>query len=82
MPRVPRLVLQGDRDTFGSPDEIRAAVGAEPLVTVVDLPGADHGFRVAKAAAFSAADLRARVVAAVDAFVGSAASARQPGQLQ
>jgi predicted alpha/beta-hydrolase family hydrolase len=67
---VPRLVLQGSKDTFGTPAEIQAAMGSAPGIRLVELPGADHGFRVAKAASFSAADLRARVLAEVGLFVG------------
>lgn len=37
---VPLLVLQGDRDPFGTPEEIRAAV---PGIEVVPVPGGDHG---------------------------------------
>jgi uncharacterized protein len=67
---VPRLVLQGSKDTFGTPAEIQAAMGSAPGIRLVELPGADHGFRVAKAASFSAADLRARLLAEVGLFVG------------
>ena len=67
---VPRLVLQGGKDTFGTPAEIQAVMGSAPGIRLVELPGADHGFRVAKAASFSAADLRARVLAEVGLFVG------------
>jgi len=67
---VPRLVLQGSKDPFGTPAEIREAMGAAPGIRLVELPGADHGFRVAKAASFSDADLRARVLAEVGLFVG------------
>jgi len=42
MARVPTLVIQGERDPFGTPDEFPA--GTE--LTVV--PGADHSFRVPK----------------------------------
>ena len=66
---VPRLVLQGTKDTFGTPDEIRAAMGLAPGIHLVELPGADHGFRVAKAAPFTAADLRLRVLTEVGGFV-------------
>ena len=66
---VPRLVLQGTKDSFGTADEIRAAMGAAPGVRIVELPGADHGFRVAKGASFSPADLRLRVLAAVTEFL-------------
>lgn len=68
-PRVPRLVLQGTRDTFGTPEEIRVAAGGDPGVRLVELPGADHGFRLAKAAPVSAADLRAVLLAAVREFL-------------
>lgn len=66
---VPRLVLQGSLDTFGTPEEIRLAMGTVPGIRLVELPGADHGFRVARAASFTAADLRARVVAEVGRFL-------------
>ena len=49
-PTVPRLVLQGTKDSFGTPDEIRAAIGASPGITVVELPGADHGYRIGRKA--------------------------------
>jgi uncharacterized protein len=66
---APRLVLQGTSDSFGTPDETRAAMGAAPGIRVVELPGADHGFRVAKNAGFTAADLRSRVLAEVTDFL-------------
>ena len=88
-PTVPRLVLQGSRDSFGSPEEIRAAIGNAREISVVDLPGADHGFRIAKArsaasgasnrtpiaksSSFSAADLRSAVVAEVSRFISAVA---------
>lgn len=37
---VPVIVIQGDRDAFGTADEVRAAA---PGVTVVTVPGGDHG---------------------------------------
>ena len=63
---MPRLVLQGTRDTFGSADELTAdlaAADAADEVVVVPLPGADHGFKTPAGAAFRPADLRALVVA-------------------
>ena len=47
-PTAPRLVLQGSKDSFGTPEEIRAAIGTAEGVSVVELPGADHGYRIAK----------------------------------
>ena len=66
---VPRLVLQGTRDSFGTPAEIRAAMGGAPGVRITELPGADHGFRVAKGASFGPADLQQRVLDAVTDFL-------------
>ena len=72
-PNVPRLVLQGSKDSFGTPGEIRAAIGESPTITVVELPGADHSFRIAKSSAVTPADLRRTLVTEVSGFVGTAA---------
>ena len=41
---VPVLVVQGDRDPFGTAAEVRRAVGrSRPGVRVVPVPGGDHG---------------------------------------
>jgi predicted alpha/beta-hydrolase family hydrolase len=66
---VPRLVLQGTSDSFGTPDEIRAAMGVAPGIRIVELPGVDHSFRVAKNAAVSPADVRSRVLTEVAGFL-------------
>ena len=66
---VPRLILQGSKDSFGTPEEIRAAMGAAPGVRIVELPGVDHSFRVARGASLSPADLRSRVLAEVTGFL-------------
>ena len=45
--RTPLLVIQGTRDTFGTPDDITAAMAAVPgPVTVVPVEGGDHSFAV------------------------------------
>ena len=59
--RVPLLVVQGERDPFGGPDDIRqafAAAGAR--VEVVDVPHGGHGFEV-RAKDSRQADVHARV---------------------
>jgi uncharacterized protein len=68
-PEVPRLVLQGSRDTFGSAEDARCATAGRPEVRVVELPDADHSFRLVKGAATTAADLREQVVTEVARFV-------------
>jgi uncharacterized protein len=45
--RIPLLVVQGTRDTFGTPGDIRDAMIAVPApVTVVPVEGGDHSFAV------------------------------------
>lgn len=71
-PSVPRLVLQGSKDTFGRPDEIRAAAPPDETgVIVVELPGADHGFRLPKASIFTPAQQRERIVASVTHLIAA-----------
>ena len=45
---VPTLFCSGTRDSFGTPEELRAAVTNVPKATVELLDGADHGFDVLK----------------------------------
>jgi uncharacterized protein len=70
-PAAPRLVLQGSSDAFGRPAEIRAASGDVTGIRLVELPGTDHGFKVAKSSGFTVADLRAAVLNEVSGFVES-----------
>lgn len=70
-PAVPRLVLQGTKDAFGTAEEVRAATSADAGVVVMELPGADHSFRVAKAAELTAAALRTRLLDSVAAFLST-----------
>jgi len=70
-PDVPRLVLQGSKDSFGTADEIRTAIGEAFGVTVVELPDADHGFRIGKSSAMSPADLRMMLITQVSRFIAA-----------
>ncbi|MCW3158347.1 alpha/beta family hydrolase [Micropruina sonneratiae] len=67
----PVLVIQGESDPFGSPDDVRAAAleagGARPLVVAV--PGAHSFGPRTKAARAGAAELRRTIVDAVAGFV-------------
>jgi predicted alpha/beta-hydrolase family hydrolase len=60
---VPTLVVQGERDAFGTPEEFPA----DRELTAV--PGGDHGFRVPKRGPVSAEEAMAIVVEAVLEFV-------------
>ena len=48
----PMLVVQGSRDTFGTPDELRPAFESlMPPATLHVIEGGDHSFKVARAGA-------------------------------
>ena len=79
---IPALVIQGERDPFGSPDEVRAALAAAGIppasagaapegVAVLGVPGT-HSFTPRTKAALAAADeLAALIVDPVAAFVAA-----------
>jgi predicted alpha/beta-hydrolase family hydrolase len=70
-PHAPRLVLQGSKDSFGTAHEIRTAIGEAVGVTLVELPDADHGFRIGKSSAMSPADLRMMLITQVGRFIAA-----------
>lgn len=43
---IPVLAIQGDRDAFGTADEVIEAAAGLPLLTVLAVTGADHSLRV------------------------------------
>jgi len=77
-PEVPRLVLQGTKDSFGTPEQIRIAIGTAEGIKLVELPGADHGYRIGKASDFTPADLRVTVVTEVGRFIAAVAGISTP----
>jgi len=77
-PTVPRLDLQGSKDSFGTADQIRAAIGDTSGITVVELPGADHSFRIEKSAAFTPADLYMTLVTEVSRFIAAVVGITTP----
>jgi uncharacterized protein len=77
-PTVSRLVLQGSKDSFGTADQIRAAIGDAPGITIVELPGADHSFRIGKSAAFTPAELRMTLVTEVSRFIAAVVGITTP----
>lgn len=66
---VRRLVVQGERDSFGGPEEIRAVVPAGEPITIVPVPGADHSMKTAKSGPISPAELRDLITDSVARFV-------------
>ena len=71
--RVPTLVVQGEVDPFGRPEEFPAA---QPIVVV---PGADHGFKVPKRGKLSQEDVLGLVVEATLEFVVRDIVGNRPG---
>jgi predicted alpha/beta-hydrolase family hydrolase len=59
--RVPALVLQGTRDSFGTPAEIRAAIGRRRGITLHPVEGGDHSFAARKTDGRTTADCLAEV---------------------
>jgi len=60
LPRVsaPMLFVQGSRDAFGTPDELRPIIdGLKPRAHLYVVEGGDHSFRVLKSAAIPQADV-------------------------
>jgi uncharacterized protein len=68
--KVPVLIVQGSRDAFGTPDELRQHVTGLRLELLV-VEGGDHSFKQAKKIAPDPAVSRAAVLDAVARFVGS-----------
>lgn len=60
---VPTLVVQGERDSFGTPDEF------PPHHELAVVPGGDHGFKVPRRGVVTAEEAMAIVVEAVLEFV-------------
>ena len=72
-PSAPRLVLQGTKDSFGTAEEIRTAIGTAESIQLVELPGADHGYRIAKSSSFTQAALRHTLIAEISRFIAAVA---------
>jgi predicted alpha/beta-hydrolase family hydrolase len=61
---VPTLVVQGTRDAFGGPDEVRDAVfadGARPTIEILPIEGGDHSFAVLKSSGREQATVHAGI---------------------
>ena len=68
-PRVPVLVLQGDRDTFGTAADLAADAAGQGNIRVIGVPGADHGMKVLTSSPLTASDVAGLVTASVADFV-------------
>jgi uncharacterized protein len=69
---VPTLIVQGTRDVFGGPDEVREAVFAEaatPPIEIVPVQGGDHSFAVLKSSGRDTSAVHAEVQDAVATWI-------------
>ncbi len=66
--KTPTLILQGERDPFGRPDEI-AGYDLAPAITVRWLTDGDHDWKPRKASGLTAADNWAAGIAAAAEFL-------------
>ena len=62
---VPTLIVQGTRDPFGEPDEVKEAVfegGATPPIEIITVEGGDHSFAVLKSSGRDQQQVHAQVL--------------------
>lgn len=62
---LPTLIVQGTRDSFGGPDDVRAAVGDVPALEILPVATGDHSLTVLKSAGASQAEVDHAVTAQV-----------------
>lgn len=68
--RQPILCVQGGRDAFGTPDELRPVLdGLETDVELLVIDGGDHSFKVPKTLGLSQADVYARIQDAIARWI-------------
>jgi predicted alpha/beta-hydrolase family hydrolase len=71
---VPTLIVQGTRDPFGGPDEVRAAIAdadPAPPVEIMTVEGGDHSFAVLKSSGREPGSVHTTIQDAVAAWVAS-----------
>ncbi|HKF73466.1 MAG TPA: alpha/beta family hydrolase, partial [Stellaceae bacterium] len=73
---VPMLIVQGERDAFGTPDELRPvlrALAAKTELFVIE--GGDHSFKVPKSAGTPQPQVHARVLDEIARWLRATAGA-------
>lgn len=69
---VPTLIVQGTRDPFGGPDEIREAIAdanPPPSIEILPVEGGDHSFAVLKSSGRDQADVHTTIQDEVAAWI-------------
>jgi uncharacterized protein len=73
LPDVPVLVLQGDRDTFGTAETVADEAAGRAGIRVIPVPGADHGMKTLKSSVLDARGVADLITASVAAFIDEVA---------
>ncbi len=73
-PIMPVLVVQGSRDPFGTPEEIRKHLGHEQQL--LEIPGGDHSLRVTRSGPITSVEALEVLVIGVRRWVQALRSAR------
>jgi len=69
---VPTLIVQGTRDPFGGPDEVKEAVfdgDAKPPIEILPVEGGDHSFAVLKSSGRDQGAVHEEILDAVAAWI-------------
>jgi len=77
--RAPMLIVQGERDAFGTPDELRPVLRelkAQTRLHVVE--GGDHSFKVLKSAGVPQSQVHARVLDVIQRWLRATVGADRP----
>lgn len=72
--QVPALIVQGTRDPFGGPDEIREAVfdaGSRPPIEILAVPGGDHSFVVLRSSGRDQGEVHAEIQDAIARWIAA-----------
>ena len=67
---APMLFVQGSRDTFGTPDELRPVLAGCRSAELFVVDGGDHSFKVRGKGAPTEAEIHARVQDAIGGWIG------------
>ena len=77
---VPTLIVQGTRDPFGGPDEVKEAISdgpAAPPIEIVTVEGGDHSFGVLKSSGRDQNLVHGEIQDAVADWIKNVVSARR-----
>jgi hypothetical protein len=76
--RAPMLIVQGERDAFGTPDGLRPVLRKlEAKSELYVVAGGDHSFKVPKSAGTPQAEIHARVLDQIERWLGATLGARR-----